>query len=92
MLRLLAIHNSQFTDLVRSRSVVSRQRRVAEKAQRRALVAATTDFLTGLPNRRAFVSTLDAVAEENGEQSFAVAALDLDRFKVLNDARALLRG
>ena len=85
VLRLLVTHNAQFTDLVRSRSVVSRQRRVAEQAQRRALIAATTDFLTGLPNRRAFVSTLDSLAADDGEQCFAVATLDLDRFKVLND-------
>ena len=85
VLRLLSINNAQFTDLVRSRSIISRQRRLAEQAQQRALVAATTDFLTGLPNRRAFVTALDAAADAANPKSFAVAALDLDRFKVLND-------
>jgi diguanylate cyclase (GGDEF)-like protein len=48
---------------------------------------ANHDPLTGLPNRRAFVERLEEAvraAHEHGTQH-AVAFLDLDRFKVLND-------
>jgi diguanylate cyclase (GGDEF)-like protein len=47
-------------------------------------VAATTDFLTGLPNRRALVAALDTAASE-GVDPFGLAILDLDRFKAVND-------
>lgn len=48
---------------------------------------ANHDPLTGLPNRRAFVERLEEAvrsAHEHGT-SHAVAFLDLDRFKILND-------
>lgn len=44
---------------------------------------ASTDSLTGLMNRRAFLDSLDAFCAE--KSAFAVAFLDLDRFKPLND-------
>lgn len=46
-----------------------------------------TDVLTGLPNRRAFAAALEAAmrkAEESGEP-LAVAVLDVDHFKTIND-------
>jgi diguanylate cyclase (GGDEF)-like protein len=45
---------------------------------------AVTDELTGLPNRRLFYERLTA-AVGSGEQALAVAMVDLDRFKELND-------
>ncbi|MEM8708551.1 MAG: EAL domain-containing protein, partial [Actinomycetota bacterium] len=45
---------------------------------------ATHDELTGLPNRRSFVS--DVSAELALGQEFAVIILDLDRFKLVNDS------
>jgi diguanylate cyclase (GGDEF)-like protein len=85
-LRLLDSHSRHFTDVIRSRSdVVDEQERV-ELAHQEAIVAATTDFLTSLPNRRAFVAALEeALRETAASQSFAVALLDLDRFKAVND-------
>jgi diguanylate cyclase (GGDEF)-like protein/PAS domain S-box-containing protein len=47
--------------------------------------AATTDSLTGLLNRAAFFSTLDRWAERGSE--FAVAIVDLNDFKQINDSR-----
>ncbi|RJK96981.1 putative bifunctional diguanylate cyclase/phosphodiesterase [Vallicoccus soli] len=46
-----------------------------------------TDDLTGLPNRRAFLERLDeALAEAaEGEEPTAIALLDLDGFKEVND-------
>jgi diguanylate cyclase (GGDEF)-like protein len=45
--------------------------------------AALSDALTGLPNRTAFVETLDAAVHD--EQRLAVLFLDLDGFKRVND-------
>ena len=67
--------------------------RKARNEQHRATVQhglrlAVTDPLTGLFNRRYAETHLDAVAEEaaNHGGMFAVLALDLDRFKRINDS------
>lgn len=84
--RLLFLHNSQFMNVVRSRELISQQQELAEHAREEAVLAARTDFLTHLPNRRAFIGAIDAAIEESaGTSTFAVAVLDLDRFKGVND-------
>lgn len=83
-MRLLNAHSRHFTDVILSRSRIAHEQQKVEHAHQEAVMAATTDFLTGLPNRRAFVAALEAAANEGGS-SFAVAILDLDRFKVVND-------
>lgn len=83
-MRLLGAHSRHFTRVVRSRSVIAHEQELVEHARQEALVAATTDFLTGLPNRRAFVAALD-MATSNSKETFALAILDLDRFKAVND-------
>jgi diguanylate cyclase (GGDEF)-like protein len=83
-LRLLGAHSRHFTTVVRSRSAIAREQELVEQARQEAIVAATTDFLTGLPNRRALVAALDTAASE-GIEPFALAILDLDRFKAVND-------
>ncbi len=83
-LRLLSVQNSHFTDLIESRATVANEREIAESAREQAVLAATTDFLTGLPNRRAFLTALDKeIGRDNAP--FAVAILDLDNFKQIND-------
>ncbi len=85
-LRLLMTHNHHFIDVVRSRASIARERELARDAHHEAMIAATTDFLTGLPNRRAFVAALEgAIEKDGGSHSFAVGILDLDRFKSIND-------
>ena len=85
-MRLLNAHSRHFADVIKSRSAVVGDQERVELAHREAVVAATTDFLTGLPNRRAFVAALEAaVGAETSECSFAVAVLDLNRFKAVND-------
>lgn len=85
-MRLLTSHARHFSDVVASRWVIERDQQLVEHAHQEAVVAATTDFLTGLPNRRAFVAALDMAAAEKGTKgSFGVALLDLDRFKAVND-------
>lgn len=84
--RLLLVHNAHFTDLIQSRTTIARERRQVEHARQEAILAATTDVLTGLPNRRAFVAALDAAVEQHGgETPFTAAVLDLNHFKTIND-------
>ena len=47
---------------------------------------ATHDSLTGLPNRDRFTNRLEALLAEPDGGAVAVAFLDLDRFKVINDS------
>lgn len=56
-----------------------------ERAQQQQALrnAATTDPLTGAPNRAAFTSTLEAMADEKG--AWAMLSIDLDGFKETND-------
>lgn len=54
-------------------------------ASRRALLRATTDTATGLPNRTAFVDAL-ARTLQSRDATGGVACLDLDHFSVINDA------
>lgn len=84
ILRLLNVHNTHFTELIRSRSTIAHEQELAEHARRDALVAARTDFLTALPNRRAFIAAIDEKIAAAGS-AFAIAIVDLDRFKSIND-------
>ncbi|WP_392544115.1 putative bifunctional diguanylate cyclase/phosphodiesterase [Oryzobacter telluris] len=47
---------------------------------------ATTDHLTGLPNRRALYAQADARMVDGGDRPLALLLLDLDRFKEVNDS------
>jgi diguanylate cyclase (GGDEF)-like protein len=48
--------------------------------------AAHTDYLTGLPNRAALVSTLENFRRASRERPFVLFLFDLDRFKQVNDS------
>ena len=84
ILRLLSSHNAQFIDLIKSRTLLAQERELVDSARQQAHVAATTDFLTALPNRRAFIAALEAEFADQ-DKIFAVAILDLDNFKQVND-------
>jgi diguanylate cyclase (GGDEF)-like protein len=94
ILRLIQIHDARFTQLVESRSVITGERERARRAERlakaekaRVKTVADTDSLTGIPNRRAFLRVLGRRASllRRGEGSFALAMIDLDGFKPIND-------
>ena len=56
---------------------------------------AVSDFLTGLPNRRYFISRLEeelARQQRNPDQASALLMLDIDRFKQINDQHGHIIG
>lgn len=56
------------------------------QARDEALVAARTDQLTGLPNRRHILNLLDeALAAGKADSNLCVAVIDIDHFKAIND-------
>ncbi len=57
------------------------QRRAQELA-----VAANTDALTGLRNRRALSEFVDAVLNKPSREPYSILMFDIDRFKAINDA------
>ena len=63
--------------------------RAAERVtsmQAELIVLATTDFLTGLLNRRAFVASAERMLQQaSAEYPLSVLICDLDRFKAIND-------
>ena len=79
--------------------VLSLTTRLAHEQLRRehgeATVQARTDPLTGLPNRRALddvlADHLSTVASRGGA-GFAIAMVDVDRFKTINDRMSHARG
>jgi diguanylate cyclase (GGDEF)-like protein len=94
ILRLLAVHNKGFIELVESRSEISIERERARRAERlaksekaKARLIADTDPLTGLANRRAFLRALGrrTATLARSRTGFALAVVDLDGFKPIND-------
>ena len=64
---------------------ITEKKQVEEKLQ----YDATHDVLTGLPNRKFFMSRLEAALEtarENPEYKVSILFIDLDRFKLVNDS------
>jgi diguanylate cyclase (GGDEF)-like protein len=58
-----------------------------EVANRQLHYEASTDCLTALPNRRAFVACVEQLHEQfqGGGQPWGLVVMDLDRFKSIND-------
>lgn len=59
-----------------------------ERANRQLEITATTDSLTGLPNRAVFLNRLELILARSRRDNsrFAVCFIDFDRFKVINDS------
>lgn len=57
-----------------------------------AIEAAETDALTGLPNRRALLHCLDEALVHTERRPLALAIVDLDHFKGINDTHGHLSG
>ncbi|MBW4023386.1 MAG: EAL domain-containing protein [Proteobacteria bacterium] len=76
-----------FAGLVRSRRVLIDRQQQMQALSDENLRLAYSDSLTGLPNRRSFLTRLDKtiLAARRDSTRFAVALLDLDGFKSVND-------
>jgi diguanylate cyclase (GGDEF)-like protein len=94
LLRQLGLHDEGFIELVESRTAISLERERAQRAERlakaekaKAKTIADTDPLTGLANRRAFLRALGrrAAGISRSGKGFALAMVDLDGFKPIND-------
>ena len=90
--RVLTVHNEDLSQLSASRSQTAAEReraleaeRAAKQEKEKATLTAATDHLTGLPNRRAFMSRLSRELASTSRQVGALAVMDLDGFKPLND-------
>ncbi|HEX9964982.1 MAG TPA: EAL domain-containing protein [Allosphingosinicella sp.] len=90
----LGLHDEGFRELVQSRTAVTLERERAQRAERlakaekaKAKLIADTDPLTGLANRRAFLRALGrrAAGLARTRKGFALAVVDLDGFKPIND-------
>ncbi len=68
-----------------SYAVTLRDITARKQAELAAFEAADTDLLTGLPNRRALMRHLDRALAHARRRPFALAIVDLDHFKAIND-------
>ncbi len=78
---------ADFRDLISSREELLRRQGELERLSDENLRLADHDSLTNLPNRRSFFAALDATLRDAsvGSERFAVALIDLDGFKAVND-------
>ena len=82
--RLVHLQNRNVSELISSRSYLEAERNRAREAELAAQQQALTDPLTGIANRRAFIRALKGHnSKEVGD--IAIASIDLDRFKPIND-------
>ncbi|SCW34455.1 PAS domain S-box-containing protein/diguanylate cyclase (GGDEF) domain-containing protein [Paenibacillus tianmuensis] len=57
-----------------------------KQAERRINDLAYRDDLTGMPNRRYLLETLNVLTEAEEETEMALLVIDIDRFKLINDS------
>jgi diguanylate cyclase (GGDEF)-like protein len=93
VLAMLRNHDT-FNDLIISKRELTRRQQETQRLSDENLRLANLDTLTSLPNRRQFFTELDKVMAEAVQSGagFAVALLDLDRFKGVNDVHGHAAG
>ena len=87
ILVILYNHHDDFARMIYQQTAQSDHRKRLEDLNKENMRLANTDSLTGLPNRRAFLSNIDDMVNTSlhGGPGFVVALLDLDGFKAIND-------
>ncbi len=94
LLIILLGNNRAFADLVASRNAMAQRQSETQRLFDENHRLANMDGMTGLPNRRSFDRRLSQAlqeAEASG-RGIAVARLDLDRFKSINEIFGQLAG
>ncbi|AMM13835.1 histidine kinase [Burkholderia sp. PAMC 28687] len=88
MMVILFINYRDFANLIDSKKQLLKQQAATQTLSDDNFRLANLDSMTGLPNRRSFFSSLDAmlVSAEAQKRRFAVGLIDLDGFKQVNDA------
>lgn len=94
MIFILLRNYADFSALIRSQGELVLRQVETERLSDENLSLANLDSLTGLPNRRQFLSILDQVLAEaeHGHTRFAIALFDLDGFKGVNDVYGHAQG
>lgn len=87
MIIIMYRYNGTFSKLIRSRHVLRQRQAETQKLSDENRQIAITDPLSGLPNRRALLERLEAVASppQRAADTLAVLFIDLDGFKTIND-------
>ncbi len=83
-------HDARMVETVRHLARAATSNLELRRALKRVSAASLTDPLTGLPNRRAVMGTLESTLGQ--DQGAAVIAMDLDHFKEANDAHGHAAG
>jgi diguanylate cyclase (GGDEF)-like protein len=94
LMTILFNNYRDFSDLVASRTEMVREQAETQRLSDENYRLANVDGLTGLPNRRSFDRELQAALElaEAEHRQIAVARLDLDSFKSVNDIFGQITG
>jgi diguanylate cyclase (GGDEF)-like protein len=85
ILRILVLQNRAMQEMVGGQIALENERKNLVRAERNATLAARTDALTGLANRRAFMETLTKYRSECDDGKYTLGLIDLDEFKPIND-------
>ncbi|MFH1805269.1 MAG: EAL domain-containing protein [Pseudomonadota bacterium] len=93
IVQIIRSYYAAFSELIASRRVLEEQHRTTQELSNQNRQLAHLDFLTGLANRRDFFHRLETMlAGADDATRFAVAVIDLDGFKPVNDVHGHMVG
>ena len=83
----LSSHFSTFSGVVAQHFEAQEKNQDSKRAQAEITHIANTDYLTGVANRRGFLTTVETLISQRSlsRSSFALGVIDLDGFKPVND-------